>query len=139
MTRADMDMAVAANREGEPHRALFAPGPRRFRVMFVQAPSPPRRRCAGAAAAEFAAREEAARAAAAARGGALVRGAGGSCARFTTGFGISFTIFFGFGFGLCGVISTTFGFGAGGKLRHRDRLLAARPLRAAPLSFAVLG
>src|ERR1019366_6051843 len=64
--------------------------------------------------AAFASREDAALAAASTRGGALVRGAGGSCTRFTTGFGTSFTIFFGFGFGLCGAISTTFGLGAAG-------------------------
>jgi hypothetical protein len=50
----------------------------------------------------------------AARGGALVRGAGGSRTRFTTGFGLSFTIFLGFGFGFGGVIRTTAGFGNGG-------------------------
>ena len=49
----------------------------------------------------------------AARGGALVRGAGGSRVGFTTGFGTSFTTFFGFGFGLGGGIRTTSGLGAG--------------------------
>ena len=57
-------------------------------------------RAAAADAEVLAACEEAARDAVAdARGGALVRGAGGSCSRFTTGFGISFSIFFGFGGG----------------------------------------
>ncbi len=50
------------------------------------------------------------------RAGAVVRGAGGSWVRLTTGFGNIFTIFLGFGFGFAfgAVINTASGFCAGG-------------------------
>jgi hypothetical protein len=70
-----------------------------------------------AASAALAAREDAVADAAAAARGALVCGAGGSCVRLTTGFGVSMPIFFGFGFGFGGLIKTTAGFDSGGSSR----------------------
>ena len=122
-------MAAAADREGEPDRALFAASPRRLRVMFIpthaRPGAAPSGRLRGVGASGFPA----------VWGGALVRGAGGSRARFTTGFGISLTIFFGFGFAFGGVIKPPRVFVPEAALEP-PLFAAVRPPRAPPASFA---
>ena len=131
------DMAAAANREREPNRPLFAPGPRRFRIMFAPSSRPPPRSCAKRRPPpRLPPARMPACAAAAARGGALVRGAGGSWVLFHDRFRHFLHDFLRLRFRLWRRHQDDVWLGNGRQLRNRDlRLL--RPPRAPPLSFAV--